>query len=142
MGERVPIEETELFLRFDRVSDWAWGEVVAWDDFGRKIVGSQMIRALDSIVANLVEGDGRYRSADALNFFVIARGSARESKLWIGKAIKRGLVSEAKAGPMLEELEAASRQLNRLIQFRRSQASQLAVKEDRALYGFQMEEAF
>jgi four helix bundle protein len=83
MSERQPTEETEVFRLFDEVSDSVWDIVANWDSFAKKVIGIQLITSLDSLVANLVEGDGRYRPNDALQFFVIARASAREGKLWI-----------------------------------------------------------
>lgn len=134
MSERKPIEETDLFLLFDEVSDWAWDKTAGWEWFEKKSVGMQLVTSLDSVVSNLVEGDGRYRSADGLHFFVMARASAREGRLWIRKAAKRGLVDKQDADKQIEKLESAAKQLNALIQFRRSTTATLGVKEETLAY--------
>lgn len=131
--ERRPIEETDLYALFDQVSDWAWDVTEGWDWFPKSVVGVQLITALDSVVANLVEGDGRYRPNDALHFFVIARASAREGRMWIIKAIRRGLVADLNGQAQIEKLDSASKHLNRLIQFRRSAAGTI-VKETLGVY--------
>lgn len=135
----MPIEETELYRLFDEVSDWGWEVVKDWDWFAKKAFGAQLTSALDSVVANLVEGDGRYKPNDALHFFVIARASARESRMWILKASKRNLVEHSSALLHIEKLDSAGRQLNRLIDFRRRSATSL-VREERVGYGQDLEE--
>src|SRR5690242_7751353 len=92
-----PIEELDVFLLFEQIADWSWEAVQSWKPFPRDTVGKQLVRAADSINANLVEGDGRYGTADAIHFFVIARGSARETRLWVRRAKKRSLVPTGEA---------------------------------------------
>lgn len=127
MAERhghVPIEETPLFLLFEDCSETCWNEVTDWAPLEKQTVGRQLVRAMDSVGANLVEGDGRYRPDDALNHFVIARASAREAILWCTRAQKRGLFKSDVSG-LLNSLKEATIQLNRLIRFRRSNAKGL-----------------
>ena len=86
-------------------------------------MGRQLIRAIDSVGANLVEGDGRYSSADALHFFIVARGSAREARLWLERAKQRSLVSREHAEAIEDQLVRATKLLNLLINYRRSKVS-------------------
>jgi four helix bundle protein len=137
--KRVPIEETEIFQVFEDCADWVWDQVNGWDWKAQKTVGIQLIRSTDSINANLVEGDGRYTSADSLHFFVIARGSAREARLWLRRAIKRRLVNEEAGILHIQALNSGGRQLNRLIAFRRKNRASLVVKEERADYLTELE---
>ena len=133
-GVRVPIEETEIFRIFEECADWAWRAVEPWPWEAKKTVGIQLIRAVDSINANLVEGDGRYTSADGLHFFVIARASAREARLWIRRAISRGLVLADDGEPQICKLDSAAKQLNLLISHRRRLKGTLTVREEIAQY--------
>ncbi|MEA2554388.1 MAG: hypothetical protein QOJ65_2564 [Fimbriimonadaceae bacterium] len=126
-----PIEELEVFRYFENVADWAWKEVETWSHLAQNTIGTQLIRAADSINANLVEGDGRYSIADAIRFFVIGRASARETRLWIRRAVKRKLVPEVEAALVLADLESGAKFLNQLIAYRRSAKF---VKETRASY--------
>jgi len=43
-------------------------------------IGSQVIRAVDSIGANIAEGYGRFYYKDSIRFYYNARGSLWESK--------------------------------------------------------------
>ena len=126
-----PIEELEFFLLFETVSDRVWDEVARWPRFAQNTIGEQWVNATDSVGANLVEGDGRYSQPDSIRFFVIARGSGREARLWIKRAIKRKLLGETLGESMLSDLEKATRLLNLFINYRRSARF---TKEERAAY--------
>lgn len=110
----------EFFRRYVSVADWAWTTVSKWGRFERDTIGSQLVRACDSVGANLVEGDGRFGDADGLRFFVIARASAREARYWITCALNRGLVEQQAADAQLKDLIKATRSLNSLIRYRRT----------------------
>ena len=88
----MPIERMEIFKRYVDISDEIWQLCTNWSAFAQRTVGEQLCRAIDSVGANLVEGDGRYSKADALRFFIIARGSAREALYWLTRAEARGLL--------------------------------------------------
>jgi four helix bundle protein len=113
------VEEMEAFRRIEALCDAIWAEVVGWSDLARDTVGEQLVRAADSIGANLVEGDGRYHYREKLNFTYIARGSAKETTYWIRRVRARNLLSSGRATAFLEELDRASRWINMLISQRR-----------------------
>ena len=115
----VPIEDLEFFRDFVRLSDDVWREVRAWSPFDRDTVGVQLVKALDSVGANLVEGDGRYTDKEAIRFFVIARGSGREALYWIGSSIRRDLFKTIQSGEYVARLESILRRLNAVISHRR-----------------------
>jgi four helix bundle protein len=60
----------------------------------QKTVGYQIIRAADSISANLAEGYGRFTPAERKLFYRYARGSFEETKAWLRKLIRRGIITE------------------------------------------------
>jgi four helix bundle protein len=128
----TPIEQLEVFRLYEEVATWSWDQVQRWSPYARKVVGEQLVRAADSVGANLVEGDGRYGVADGLRFFIIARASARETRLWIDRACKRGLVSADEACEQQEKIKMATVMLNNLIAYRRS--ARFTVSEELATY--------
>jgi four helix bundle protein len=119
--EYVAIEDTDCFRLSESLSDTIWSLVVTWNHFAQDTIGKQLIRAVDSIGANMAEGAGRYSYAEEIRFFIIARGSAREAGFWIRRAIAREILTAEKAQPLLLDLQTVSRQLNALIAYRRKQ---------------------
>ena len=61
----LPIEDMECFRLYVETADWVWDTVEGWKPLAQNTVGSQLIRACDSVGANLVEGDGRSTDPDA-----------------------------------------------------------------------------
>lgn len=131
--EHRPIEELDLFRLFEEVAKWAWNTSHTWSPHIRNNFGVQLTEAADSVGANLVEGDGRFGSSDAIRFFIIARASARETRLWIHRAVDRNLVSQSEGQEQIDKLVQATKLLNLLINYRRA-ASNKAVKEGGAIY--------
>lgn len=120
-GERhVPIEEMAFFKQFVEVADRVWRIVSRWAPLAMDTVGKQLVRAIDRVGATLVEGDGRYSEAEAVHFFTIARGSARETRYWINRAAVRNLMTPDEANEILATLTSATRQLQSVIRYRRS----------------------
>jgi four helix bundle protein len=75
-----------------------------------------MLRAVDSVGANIAEGAARWSPKDKRNFFVIARGSLNETEHWINRARKLGLLDQT----VRERVREAARPLNGLINAQRS----------------------
>jgi four helix bundle protein len=131
-GSYTPIEDLDFFRLFDELSDWCWDNVETWSALAQRTFGEQLIRAADSVPANLVEGDGRYGTLDAIRFFVIARASARETRQWIRKGIKRRMIGPHEGELRLQQLAKAVMLLNNFIKYRRSTLN--TIKEERATY--------
>lgn len=127
------MEELDFFIIFEEVADWAWKTAAKWPPYIRDHFGTQLTDAADSVGANLVEGDGRYGTADGIRFLIIARGSARETRLWIRRAVRRKLIPERDGEHQINEVVRATKLLNLLINYRRK-AFPKVVKEDRADY--------
>jgi four helix bundle protein len=57
--ERTNFENLQIYRLAEKLSDQLWKIVVRWDVFARDTVGKQLVRAGDSIGANIAEGSGR-----------------------------------------------------------------------------------
>lgn len=80
---------------------------MGWDDFARRTVGGQIVRSADSIGANIAEGTGRGSYADNRRFVRTARGSLNETRHWLRRAFKRGLLTAEhieELKPLMDEL--------------------------------------
>ena len=75
----------------------------------------QLNRAGLSIATNLAEGNGRFTKPDRKHFFTISRGSAQECVPILEVARRRGLVQDAQATALKEQLEVIARMISGLI---------------------------
>ena len=66
-------------------------------------LGIQLVRATDSIGANIAEAYGRRGDMDQRRLLYIARGSAYEAEHWIDRAASRSLISDGFA-PRINEV--------------------------------------
>jgi len=92
----LKVEDLEIYQMAEDLSDRIWNICIKWDYFTKYTIGKQLVRAADSISANLAEGHGRYHFKDRLNFCYYARGSLEETKSWLLKAIRRNLITYQK----------------------------------------------
>src|SRR5205809_4779104 len=107
-----PLENRRVYQRAEEVADRIWDLVSAWDWFPRKTVGTQLARAADSIGANTAEAGGRFHPHDVRNFLYYARGSLRETKFWLRRAVHRKLITDEVFDILDGELEQFSREIN------------------------------
>jgi four helix bundle protein len=98
--QRTNFENLQIYQLAERLSDEVWKLVADWDFFAKDTVGKQIVRAADSIGANRAEGNGRGSEKDNQRFLRIARGSLYETKHWLKRAYKRGLLQREQAHSM------------------------------------------
>jgi four helix bundle protein len=91
----------------EQLADEIWEIVLEWNAFARETVGKQLVKAADSVGANIAEGTGRGTYVDNRRFVIIARGSLNETKHWLRRAFKRQLLTTKqinKVKPIIDEL--------------------------------------
>lgn len=100
-------EKLRVYQLAEQIADELWKIVVKWDIFAKDTVGKQLVRAADSIGANIAEGTGRGSFKDNRRFVRIARGSLYETRHWLRRAYVRELLTEqhiARLQPLINEL--------------------------------------
>ena len=90
---RTNFEKLRVYQLSEKLADQVWEIVLGWNNFARDTVGKQLVRAADSVGANIAEGTGRGRYLDNKRFVRIARGSLNETQHWLRRAYKRRLLT-------------------------------------------------
>jgi|SRR5215212_9727015 len=91
----------------ERLADDIWNLVLGWQIFARDTVGKQLVRAADSIGANISEGVGRGSYQDNRRFVRNARASLYETQHFLRRAFRRQLLAKSqiqRLQPVVEEL--------------------------------------
>ena len=65
---RPDFEKLQVYRLSEKLANEIWKIVMQWDSFSKDTVGKQMVRAADSIGANIAEGRGRYNLQDNKRF--------------------------------------------------------------------------
>jgi four helix bundle protein len=86
--------------------------VLKWNIFARDTVGKQLVKAADSIGANIAEGTGRGTFLDNRRFVRIARGSLNETQHWLRRAYKRRLLSDKEVDTIKKIIDELAPKLN------------------------------
>ena len=100
-------ENLEVYKLAEQIADEVWELVSNWKNLAKDTVGKQLIRAADSIGANIAEGEGRYHYKDNSRFVRIARGSLNETRHWLRRAYRRKLLTHEQTRrlkPLIAEL--------------------------------------
>lgn len=88
----MKFEDLEVYKLSMDLSDKIWNLVIKREYFPKDTIGKQWVRAIDSVSANISEVFGRNTFKDQRSFYYFSRGSLCESKTWLEKARRRGLV--------------------------------------------------
>lgn len=132
-------DDLEIIKMAEGVADAVWERVGEFDDFAKDTVGRQLVRAADSIGANLAESCGRFHYGDKLLFLYYARGSLFETKYWINRSFRRRLIEDAEANAAISILTDLARRLNVFVRGLKtvkqaSNSSGTTVREERERY--------
>jgi len=104
---RSNFENLRVYQLAEELADRIWEIVLGWDTFARDTVGKQLVKAADSVGANIAEGTGRGTFADNRRFVRISRGSLNETQHWLRRAYKRKLLNDKQiksVKPLIDEL--------------------------------------
>ena len=112
----LTLNNLQVYQLSRQLSKQAWLVYQALDWEMRKIVGSQFIRSVDSIGANITEGYGRFHYLDKIKFFYNSRASLNEcNDHWLELLNERKKVEKEKYMKFKEIAEKLSIKLNNFI---------------------------
>lgn len=111
----MELEELRVYELAMDLGENIWNVVDKWNYYQNDTVGKQMVRASDSIAANLSEGFGRYHYKETINFGYYSRGSLYETKTWLRKSNNRKLISPEQYDMFLSSIEIIGKMLNNYI---------------------------
>lgn len=109
------ISELNVYHNTLDFSNNIWNLCLKWNPFAQNTVGYQIVKAADSISANLAEGYGRFHVRDNIHFCYYSRGSLEETKDWLRKSRTRHLISEKTYQELTDEIIIIAKQLNKYI---------------------------
>ncbi len=109
---RTNFEKLEVYKLSEKLADEIWDLVMAWDYFAKDTIGKQIVRAADSIGANIAEGTGRGSFPDNRRFVRTSRGSLNETKHFLRRAFRRHLLSQEKITKLKALIDELSPRLN------------------------------
>ena len=102
----------QVYQLAEKLADKIWEVVIKWDHFAKRTVGEQLVRAGDSVPANIAEGAGRGSFQDNRRFILIARGSLYETQNWLRRTYKHNLLTEKEIKSLKEIIDELLPKLN------------------------------
>ena len=111
----MKLEDLEIYGLSMKLGENIWGLVEKWDYFSKGTVGKQIVRASDSVSANISEGFGRFHFKETRQFSYFARGSLYETKTWLTKGYQRKLINRTDFENLLRDIDILGVKLNNYI---------------------------
>lgn len=111
----MQLEELRVYQLSMSIADEIWNIVLTWDYFAKETIGKQLVRASDSIAANLSEGYGRFFYKESKQFCYYSRGSLFETRTWLNKASNRKLISSEEYDNFIKKINNIGVKLNNYI---------------------------
>ena len=99
MGQ-FALDNLRVYAMAEQLADLVWELVRPWESFAKTKVGHQLVRAADSVGANIAEGFGRASPADHQRFVRTERGSLYEVRHFLRRADKRKLLPKSQRMPL------------------------------------------
>ena len=109
------LTDIEIYIISEELSNQIWEMVKHWHYCEKETLGRQLVRAADSISANIAEDLGRYHYKDRQKFGYYARGSFEETKSWLRKGYQRKLLNDSQIEVINTYVRQIGPKLNSLI---------------------------
>jgi len=101
----------------------AWQIVDRFPYFAKDTLGKQLVKAADSIAANISEGEGSFYSGDKIGYLYYAMASLFETITWISNASKRKLMEEESHKHLEDLLYRCLKMINSNLKYQKSRIS-------------------
>jgi len=111
----MKLEELKVYQLSMSIAEEIWNIANTWDYFTKDTIGKQLVRAADSIAANLSEEFGRFFYKEERQFCYYSRGSLYETLTWLTKASNRKLISNEDHERFTKEITNIGVKLNNYI---------------------------
>jgi four helix bundle protein len=129
------LSELESYQMAESLAQVVWGIVERWKPFERQTIGSQLVRAADSVGANIAESHGRFYFGEKLQFLYYARGSLYETRHWLRLAWRRELLLSDDSAQLVELIEPLAKSINGFAASLKHQRGDNKLKEASERYG-------
>jgi four helix bundle protein len=130
---RTNFENLRVYKLSETLADEIWEIAAGWNNFTKDTIGKQLVRAVDSIGANIAEGEGRGSYQDNRRFIRIARGSLQETQHWLRRAYKRNLLTEEQIAKLKILIDTLAPTLNAYLRSIGSKSDNPKDKEQRSM---------
>ena len=111
----MKLEDLQIYQLAMDIGERVWEIVIEWNYFARDTIGKQLVKAADSVAANISEGWGRYYYKENRQFCYYSRGSLKETLTWPRKARNRGLIDARIFESFRKDINVTSVKLNNYI---------------------------
>ncbi len=111
----MKLEDLQVYQLAMNIGERVWEIVLEWNYFARDTIGKQLVKAADSVAANLSEGWGRYHYKENRQFCYYSRGSLQETLTWLRKAQNRSLIDVGNFESLRKDIDITSVKLNNYI---------------------------
>jgi four helix bundle protein len=110
--EKTNFETLHIYRLSEVLADKIWNIVLNWNWFAKNTVGIQIVKAADSVGANIAEGSGRGSNPEFKRFLKISRGSLYETRHWLRRAFARRLLTQQQVADLVPVINELTPKLN------------------------------
>ena len=109
---KTNFENLKVYRLSEDLADQIWEIATRWNNFAKDTIGKQVVKAADSVGANIAEGTGRGTYQDNRRFVRTARGSLYEARHWLRRAYRRKLLTATQVERLRPLVDNLSPMLN------------------------------
>jgi len=110
--EKTSFVHLHIYKLSEKLADEIWKIVLRWNFFAKNTIGFQIVKAADSIGANIAEGSGRGTDPELKRFLRVSRGSLYETQHWLRRSYRRGLLTQSQVDLLLPIVNELTPKLN------------------------------